>query len=101
MDPSLLLSGGHALHSMDPAFILELGKNSIAFDDGDDFLQASGGRLGRRKNLHLPALGFREARVHAENLAGEKRGLVAASARADFQNNIFLVVGIFREQKDL
>src|SRR5271170_4963357 len=46
VDASLLLGGGHALHAMRAALILELGEDAVAFDDGDDFFQASGGRFG-------------------------------------------------------
>src|SRR5450432_209612 len=42
VNSSLLLGGGYALHAVGAAFILELGEYAVAFDDGDDFLQAAG-----------------------------------------------------------
>ncbi len=44
---------------------------------------------------------FGVAGVHAEHFVGEKRGLVAASARADFEDDVFFVVGILGNQQDL
>ena len=41
MDASLLLGGGHALHTMHAAFVLELRIDAVALDDGDHFLQAA------------------------------------------------------------
>ncbi len=42
-----------------------------------------------------------KARVHAEDLRGEQRGLVAAGAGADFQDDVLLVVGILGQQQQL
>ena len=52
-------------------------------------------------HLDLPAVLLGEARVHAENLGGEERSLVAASAGADFEDDVLLVVGILGEEQDL
>ena len=46
VDASLLLGRGNTLHAMHTAFVFELGKNAVAFDDGDDFLQPAGRRFG-------------------------------------------------------
>jgi tryptophan synthase beta subunit len=42
-----------------------------------------------------------KARIHAENLGGKQRRLVAARARANFQNHVLLVVGILGQQQHL
>src|ERR1022692_4100060 len=97
---SLLLGGGNALHAMHAAFVLELRKNAVAFDDGDDFLQASGRRLRRGEYLHLPALRLGIAGVHAEDFGGEESGFVSAGAGADFEDDVLFVVGVFGQQQD-
>ena len=42
-----------------------------------------------------------KARVHAENLGHKERGLVAAGAGADFQDDVLLVIGILGQQHHL
>ena len=39
--------------------------------------------------------------VHAEQIAGEERGFVAAGARADLEDDVLLVVRILRDEQDL
>ena len=71
-------------------------------DDARDDL-AESAEIGRRfgHHLHLPALALGVARVHAEQVAGEERRLVAAGARADLQEDVALVVRIARQQHRL
>ncbi len=52
-----------------------------------------------RFDLHLPALAFGIARVHAEQVAGEDRRLVAAGAGAHFQEQVAVVARIARHQQ--
>ncbi len=47
----------------------------------------------------VPMLGV--ARVHAIEIGGEERGLVAAGARANFENHVLLVVRILGQQQHL
>ena len=44
--------------------------------------------------------GIAEAKVHAEDFGYEERGLVAAGAGAEFEDDVLLVVGVFGEQED-
>ena len=53
------------------------------------------------QDLHLPAPGLREARIHPEQVAREKRGFVAAGAGADFEKDVAVVERIFRDQQAL
>ena len=43
---------------------------------------------------------FGVAGIHAEHFVGEERGLVAAGAGADFEDDVFFVVGILGNQQD-
>src|SRR5262249_42768366 len=43
VDAALLFGRGHALDTMHSAFVLELGKYALTFDDGDDFFEATDG----------------------------------------------------------
>ena len=46
VDASLLLGGGNALDAMNSAFIFKARVDAIAFDEGDDFFQASNAGFG-------------------------------------------------------
>jgi hypothetical protein len=50
-------------------------------------------------HFEFPALGFGVARVHAEEVAGENAGFVAAGAGADFQDDVFVVDGIMGKEE--
>ena len=53
-----------------------------------------------RHHLGLPALLGGIALVHAEQVAGEQRGLVAAGAGADFEDDVALVHRVLRQQRE-
>ena len=78
---------------------LQLGEGAAPSDLGDDFLVAAHRAFARRHDLDLPAVLGGEALVHPEQVAGEQRGLIAAGAGADFQNDVALVHRIFRHQR--
>src|ERR1700691_1782156 len=101
MNPSLLFGGGNALYTVHAALILQLRKNSVALDDGDDSLQAAGRRLRGREYLDLPTLRFRIPRVHPEDLGHEQRSFVSSSPGPDFEDNIFLVIRILGKEQHL
>jgi hypothetical protein len=46
-------------------------------------------------------LTFGVARVHPEQVAGKQRGLVAAGAGANLEEDVLLVVGVLRNEQDL
>ena len=52
-------------------------------------------------HLDLPAVLLGKARVHAEDLGGKQRSLVASRAGADFEDDVLLVVGILGQQQEL
>ena len=93
------LGVGHALHAVHAGFELQLGEHAAAAHLGDDFLEAAHRALADREHLGLPALRGGVALVHAEQVAGEQRGLVAAGAGADFQDRVVLVHRVLRQQR--
>ena len=101
MDAALRLSGGDALDAMHAALPFELGVDALALDDGDNFLESADAGLGERHDFDLPAMLLGEARVHAEDLGGKEGSFVATGARADFEDDVFLVVGIPGQEEDL
>ena len=100
MDAAGAFGVRHALHPMHAGFELQFCVGAAAFDLGDDFLEAADGAFARRNHLDLPALQRGEALIHAEQVAGEQRGLVAAGAGADFEHDAALVHRVLRQQRD-
>jgi hypothetical protein len=45
-------------------------------------------------------LDFGVAGVHTEDFGGKERGFVTAGAGPDFENDVFLIVGIFGQEQD-
>ena len=91
---------GHALHAMHAGFELQPREDAAPVDRGDDFLVAAGGAFAGRHELDLPAVQFGVALVHAEQVAGEQRRLVAARAGADFEDDAVLVGGVLGQQRE-
>jgi hypothetical protein len=98
VDTPLCLGLGHALNAVAARFELELGIRAEADDARDDLLVPAEVRGVLGDHLDLPAVAFREARVHAEQIAGENRRLVAARAGADLEKDVALVVRVLRQQ---
>ena len=99
MNPPLGFGRRYALHAMAAGFEFEFGIGALADDLGDDLLVAAHFALAFRQDFDFPALPFGVAGIHAKQVAGEQGRLVAARAGADFQENIALVVGVFRQQQ--
>ncbi|MGF6370211.1 hypothetical protein OKW40_002961 [Paraburkholderia sp. RAU6.4a] len=98
MDAALRFGGRHALHAMPARLELQLRIRGIAGNSHDHFAIAPEVRFARRHHLDLPAVALGIAQIHAQQIAREQRGFVAAGARADFEENVALVVRVFRQQ---
>ena len=102
VDAALGLGGGHALDAVHAGLVLEQRVDAVAFDDRGDVLEAvADAGLGLGEDLDLPAVLLGEAEVHAEDLGDEERGLVAAGAGAELEDDVLLVVGILGQEQDL
>ena len=100
MDAALRFGGRHALHAVRAAFPFQLAVHLLAIHRGDDFLEAAGfGRVGAQ-HLDPPALRFGVAAVHAKQVAGEQRRLIAAGAGPYFHNDAAVVVRVARQQQE-
>ena len=101
MDAALRLGDRHALHAVPAGLELQARVHAAALDAHDHFLVAAVLALVRADDLALPAPGFRIAQVHAQQIAGKQRRLVAAGAGADFQKDVATVVRVGRQQQVL
>ena len=91
--------GGHALHAVHAALVLETAVDPVPADRDDRLLHAAAGRLRDRERLELPATPLGVARVHAQQVGREERGLVPAGAGADLEHHVLVVVGILGHQQ--
>ncbi len=99
MDTPLGFRGRNPLNAVCSTFVLQIAVGPVPFHHGNDFLETT--RIGpvAGHDLHLPPAVFRISVVHAEKVAREQGRLIPARAGADLQDDIFGVIGIFRDQK--
>ena len=101
MDAPLRLGVGHALDAVRPALELEPREHGAALHLGDHLAIAADGALALRDHLDAPALRLGVFGVHAEQVAREQSGLVAASAGADLEDGALLVGRVLGQQHEL
>ena len=99
VNAALRLGVGHALDPVHAEFEFQLGERAAAPHLGDDFLVAAHGAFAGGDHLDLPALQGGETLIHPEQVAGKKRGLVAAGAGADFQHHVAIVHRVLGQQR--
>ena len=101
VDAALRLGRRHALHAVHARFELQPGEHAAAGDGGDRLLVAADAGVGELHDLEAPAVLGGVALVHAEQIGGEQRRLVAAGAGADFQDGVLLVGRVLGQQHAL
>ena len=99
VDAALCLGRRHALHAVRAGLELEPRVRALADDAADDLLVAAVLAGALAQHLDSPALPFGVARVHAEQVAREDRGLVAAGAGADLEEDVAVVARVLRDQQ--
>ncbi len=99
MDAPARLGGRHTLDPMDARFEFQPGEHPPAGDIGDDLLVAAGIALTLLEHLDLPAMDVGIALVHAEEIAGEQRRLVAAGPGTDLEDGTLLVSRVLGKEE--
>ncbi len=100
MYPTAAFGFRHALDAMHTAFKFQLGENPLAANGSNNLLIAAHLALGLANHFHFPAFNIGMARIHAEQISGKQRRLVAARASAHFKNHIQLIGAVFGQQQD-
>ena len=91
----------HALHAVHAGLVFHHAIDAVVAGElEDDLFEAAGGAGSLVGDLELPAAALREMLVHAEEVAGEDRRLVAAGAAADLDHRVLAVVGIGRDEQE-
>ncbi len=101
MNAPLAFGGGHALHAVHAAFIAQMAIGVLAGDLEDDFAISAAIGFGGGKDFDLPAVALGVARVHAEEIGREERGLVPTGAGPNFDDDVLGVVRILGHQQRL
>jgi hypothetical protein len=101
VDAALGFGGRHPLHAVRAGLEFQLAVDVVAFDAGDDFFIAAVLAFVLGEDLHAPAAPFGIARIHAEQVAGENRRLVATGAGADFEKHVAPVIRVLGQQHAL
>ena len=89
----------HALDAVDAGFKLESRVRPVTADDKVSFLYAAQLCVVVVQKLHAIAALFRVHRIHAVEVGGEQRALLPAHAAANFNDDIFVVVRVARQQQ--
>ena len=101
VDTALAFGGGDALHAVAARFEFQTTVRTQTDDTGDDFFIAAQFAFIGGNNFDLPAVALGVAAVHAQQVACKQRGFVAARSGAHFDEDVFVVVGIFGQQQFL
>src|SRR3989454_11083488 len=101
VDPAARLRHRNALDAVDAALELEPAPRPAPVHEEDHVLEAARAGHAGVHDLDLPALALGVLRVHARQVRGEQRGLLAARAGADLDEDVLLVVGIARQEQAL
>ena len=91
VDAALRLGDGHPLHAVHAALVLQPGPGALgalALHRDRRVLDAAQAGDGGVQDLGPPAAPFGVPLVHPEQVAGEQRGLLAALARLDLQEDV-------------
>ena len=112
VDAALRLGGGHALHAVAAGLEAQLAVDAVGgggqaaragrvLQPHDHFLEAAEIRRALAHDLAAPALALGVAQVHAQQVGGEQRRLLAAAAGADLDEGRARVVRVARQQRGL
>jgi hypothetical protein len=86
---------------MNSALELEPAIGAFSLEHHNNFFKAAETSRTGRQNLNAPAARFSVARIHPVKLAGKECGFVTARAGTNLDNDVFAVVGIFRQDQIL
>ncbi len=95
---ALGLGGGHTLHAVHAALVLEHAVDARAAHRDDNLLEAAGRAGALRCDGGGPAAALAVAQIHLGQVAGKEGGFVAACAGAYLEDYVFVVFGVDREQ---
>ena len=91
MDSPLCFRHRNTLHPMTTRLELEPGINILSNQPDDHFTVTAQFRHGGRDDFDFPAVFFRKACIHPEQIGREKRRFIPAGTCADFQIDVLAI----------
>ena len=91
----------HPLYPMSTSLKLQTGESSGTLHGGHGFLYAAQLRFVDGYHIQREALPLGVHGVHPQQVSGKQRAFLAADAGPDLQHDVFLIVGVFRQQQAL
>ena len=101
MDAPAGLCLRHTLYPMDSRFIFHYRICAASGNHKGYILHAADPDLLALHKLHPPSSALGIMKIHAVDLCRKKRSLIPTGSGADLNYNIFIIIGIFREEQDL
>ena len=101
MNTTTRFGRGHALNTVYATFIFQLAVNSFAFDERDHFLNCANTGFVGRKNFYSPTKSFGVSCIHSKQVRRKETGFVTTSASSNFKNDVFLVIWVLWDEKNL
>ena len=98
MDASLRLGLRHALYAVHARLVLQHAVHAVSGHLHHDLLEAARAAFAGAVDLILPPSLFNEFGIHAQQVAGKDRRLVAARAAANLDDRVLAVLRIGRNQ---
>ncbi len=89
VDAPLFFCLRYALNAVYALFILEGSIDVLSCNFRGDFFESADADAAFIEHLYAPSFAFGIACVHAVEVRGKKRGLIAAGAGADFHDDFF------------
>ena len=101
MDTPAALCFRNALNPVNSAFIFQSGISSLTCYHEYALFESSDSVFVQRDHLCLPSSAVRIMNIHTVDLSRKKRRFITACACPDLNDNVLIIIRIFREQKDL
>ena len=99
VDAALGLGDRYTLDPVSAGFKLQPGVSTFTFDHEGDFLVSADSDLIFRKDLNMPAAGFRIMGVHAEKVCRKQCRFIAAGTGTDLNDDIFGIPRVLGDQQ--
>ena len=101
MDTSARLCFRNTLYTMYTTLVFQQRICALTSDHEADIFHTANTDLLNVHCLHFPAFGFCVMYIHTIDLCCEQSSLVSTCACTDLNDNIFIIIRVFRKQKDL
>ena len=101
MDTSAGFRLRNPLYTMHTAFVFHYRVGSLPGNHKGYTLHSSDTNFLHLHGFHLPAAAFRIMHIHTINFCRKQGRFISAGTGADFHNNVFIIIRVLRQKKNL